>query len=241
MATGPHQRAPLKLGILEAGAPPPRLAVAFDRYAGMVATLLGPDVAPRAYDVRQGEWPATPLECGAWLVTGSSAGVYDPLPWIPTLEAFMREAAGRRPMVGICFGHQLMAQAFGGAAAKSPKGWGIGLHRYRIDDAPGWIDDAADVRLPVSHQDQVTAVPDDARVVGGSAFTPYGIVAYPSRRAMSIQAHPEFEPRYARALIEHRRGDRFDAATADAAIASLYGEDDRPRVGGWLRRFLREA
>ena len=232
---------PLRIGILEAGSPPERIAARFPGYADMVAALLGPGFAARAYDIRNGELPKSALDRDAWVITGSSAGVYDSHPWIAALEGFMRSTAGQRPMVGICFGHQLMAQAFGGTAAKSPGGWGVGRHRYVVAQPAEWIDDARDVRLAVSHQDQVLTLADGAKVVGGNEFTPYGILAYPARRAMSIQAHPEFDTDYITALIENRRGERFDTKTADAAIASLAGDDDRERVGGWLRRFLREA
>ena len=84
-------------------------------------------------------------------------------------------------------------------------------------------------------------IANDAHVLGGNDFTRYGFLAYPERRAMSIQAHPEFATEYITALIENRRGERFDPATADAAIATLAGGDDRERVGGWMRSFLREG
>jgi GMP synthase-like glutamine amidotransferase len=226
------------IGVLEAGAPPAELADRFDGYPRMAAELLGEGFDIRAYDVRAGELPASPTAHDGWLITGSSNGVYDPEPWIAPLADFVVRAAGQAPMVGICFGHQLMAQAFGGEVVKSPKGWGIGLHEYRIEGTAPWIDDPAPVRLAVSHQDQVVAVGPAAEVIGGSEFTPYGIVAYPKLRAVSIQAHPEFEPDYARALIELRRGKRFDAPFADAALASLSGPNDRRRVGRWLARFL---
>jgi len=180
-------------------------------------------------------------ECGAWLITGSAAGVYDPEPWIGPLKAFIQTASGRTPMVGICFGHQIMAEAFGGQVVKSPKGWGIGLHRYEVSRAADWMGDAAPVNLPVSHQDQVVALGDGGEVLGGSDFTPFGMVAYPTRRAFSIQAHPEFTPNYAKALIALRRGKRFEEAHADAATATFEVADDRKRVGSWLSRFLTTA
>jgi hypothetical protein len=76
------------------------------------------------------------------------------------------------------------------------------------------------------------------RVIAASDFTPFGALAYDDQPAISIQLHPEFEPAYAKALIESRRGTRFSPAQADAAIASLDAPDDRARVGGWIRRFL---
>ncbi|MBP7703776.1 MAG: type 1 glutamine amidotransferase [Caulobacter sp.] len=226
------------LGILEAGGPPEQLAGQYTGYGNMVRRMLGPAFRARTYDVRAGELPTRVDECDAWLITGSAAGVYDPEPWIAPLQSFLQEASGHGPMVGICFGHQLMAQAFGGEVIKSGKGGGVGLHRYEIARTAPWMDGPLPVHLPVSHQDQVVAIGQGCEVLGGSVFTPFGLLAYPDRNAISMQPHPEFEPDYAKALIESRRGAVFDETTADAAVASLSEANDRDRVAIWLRRFL---
>lgn len=226
----------MTIGILETGGPPEPLADRYPGYGRMVHDLLGPATPTRVYDIRSGELPARADACAGWVVTGSAAGVYDDDPWIAPLKGFLQQASG--PMVGICFGHQIMAEAFGGKVIKSPKGWGVGLHRYDIAAPQAWMDSDAPIRLPVSHQDQVVETGPGAVVVGGSTFTPYGFLAYPERNAVSLQAHPEFAPEYARALIETRRGSRIDAAFADEAIASLAQPNDNARVGSWLKRFL---
>jgi GMP synthase-like glutamine amidotransferase len=138
-------------------------------------------------------------------------------------------------LVGIFFGHQVMAEAFGGHVAKSERGWGVGLHTYPIVRREWWMDDAQAVSVPASHQDQVVLQPPDTDVVASSLFTPYAGLAWRKRRAISFQFHPEFEPDYARALIEARR-ERLPQA--DAALASLDRPNDNGRVGGWIRRFL---
>ena len=76
------------------------------------------------------------------MITGSAAGVYDPLPWIAPLKDFLVSAKGRAKLVGVCFGHQVMAEAFGGKVIKSPKGWGLGLHAYEVVRREGWMDEA---------------------------------------------------------------------------------------------------
>ena len=231
----------MKLGVLEAGAPPKALQPAFGTYARMFRTLLGEAWDWRVYDLQQGQWPAAPEDQDGYIVTGSSAGVYEDAPWIARLLEFLRAARGRTRLVGVCFGHQAMAQAFGGQVIKSPKGWGVGLQRYDVVAREGWMDQAGSFALPASHQDQVVELAPGTRVLAASAFTPYAMLDYPGQEAISIQPHPEFEPAYAAALIEARRGTRFPEAQAVAAVASLDQPNDRARVGQWIERFLRSG
>lgn len=228
----------MRLAILETGAPPGDLARRHGDYPDMFRRLLlqAGDEA-ETFDVAAGRLPADPAAFDACLVTGSSAGVYDPLPWIDPLKAFLVAASGRTVLAGVCFGHQVMAEAFGGRVIKSPKGWGVGLHRYQ-STGDGWLSGLSSLAVAASHQDQVVEAPADARVVAGSDFTPLGALHYPGRRAISIQLHPEFTPDYASALIEARRGTRYTDAQADAAQASYRAGNDRLEVGERLRRFI---
>ena len=168
------------------------------------------------------------------LITGSPAGVYDPLPWIAPLMDFIRSADGAK-MIGVCFGHQVMAEALGGHVEKSDKGWGAGLHRYAVVRDERWIDSAGTIAIPASHQDQVIMQPPNTNVVAASDFTPFAALAWTDRPAISFQFHPEFSPAFAKALIE-KRYDRIPEP--EAAIASLDAPNDNHAVGGWIRRFL---
>ena len=230
----------MDLGILETGAPPADLNHRFGSYGDMFRQLLGPGYRYTYYDVRTGRLPEAIGGHEAYLITGSASGVYDGDPWIETLKAFVRELSGRTPLVGICFGHQIMAEAYGGRVTKSPKGWGAGLHSYDIKRRAAWMnsDSQSTLSIPVSHQDQIIDLPQDATVLAASEFTPYAVLEYPQRRAISFQGHPEFSPEYAEALIDLRRGSRYQQDFADAAAASLKKPNDAQRVSGWVRNFL---
>jgi len=232
----------VKLGILKTGRPPKACIPEFGTYPDMFEALLGPAYSYRAYACDEGELPAAPGECDAYLITGGAAGAYDPDPWIAATIDFLRAAKGQAALVGVCLGHQLMAEAFGGRVIKSPKGWGIGENEYRLLLREPWMDDGpATIRLPASHQDQVVEKPPGADVFAASDFTPYAGLVWRDQTAMSIQPHPEFLPAYAISLIEARRGGVYPDAQADAAVASFSEADDRLRIGGWIRNFLRSA
>ncbi len=175
----------------------------------------------------------------AILITGSSAGVYDEFDWIAPLEDFVRAAHGAGvPMVGVCFGHQLIAQALGGVARKSEKGWGLGRHVY--DVAPGnGILDGARIALAASHQDQVVTPPPGAKTILSSDFTEHAGLLYPGGTTLSVQPHPEFSVGYALACCEmaHSKGGAPDGVVT-AAKASLTEPLESDRLGGAIARFL---
>ena len=223
----------MKLAILETGRPPGDLASRFGDYPAMFGRMLGEGFEIEKFAVPGGQFP-DPKAHDAVLITGSPAGVYEPLPWIAPLMAFIRAAKDSK-MVGVCFGHQVMAEALGGHVEKSNKGWGAGLHRYSVVYDEPWIDSAAGIAVPASHQDQVVVRPPNTEIVAQSDFTPFAALAWTDRPAISFQFHPEFSPDFAKALIEKR----YDIVPdPDAAIASLDAPNDNARVGGWIRRFL---
>ncbi|QDH74163.1 type 1 glutamine amidotransferase [Brevundimonas sp. M20] len=225
-----------RIAILKTGAPPPELAPAHGDYPTMFGTLLGEAFETTVFDVQRGEWPDAYGFDGV-IITGSAAGVYEDDPWIGDLLEWIRAAHGRTRLVGVCFGHQAMAKALGGRVEKSERGWGVGLHRYQVTDGAEWMQPAAaTVAIPVSHQDQVVAVPNHARVTLRSDFTPYAGLAW-GDAAISFQGHPEFTPGFASDLTAGRRG-RIDGALVDRALESLREPDDRALVSDWIRAFF---
>jgi|SRR6185312_11892353 len=223
----------MKVAVLETGYPPGDLSAEYGDYPAMFERLLGPGFEIESFDVQAGALPGA-TDHHAYLITGSPAGVYDPLPWIEPLQQFIRSASGSK-MIGVCFGHQVMAQALGGHVEQSDKGWGAGLHRYSIVHREPWIDKPGTIAIPASHQDQVIVQPPNTKVVAASDFTRFAALAWTDRPAISFQFHPEFSPEFAKALIEKRYDNIPDP---DLAIASLDAANDSAVVGGWIRNFL---
>jgi GMP synthase-like glutamine amidotransferase len=219
----------MKIGILETGEVHPDLRDRHGDYPAMFERLLGaadPTLEFATVRVVAGEMPASPGEADAWLVTGSRHGVYDDLPWIEPLKAFLRACvAARVPVVGICFGHQILAEALGGRVVKSDRGWGLGVQDYEVVSRPDWMADLPDrFAVRALHQDQVVALPPGATVLARSPHCDFAALAYgdpDAPDAVSLQPHPEFGPEFMDELLALRAGTAFPAEDAAAARASL--------------------
>ena len=221
----------MKIGILTTGHRPDSLPQ-FSNYAGMFAELLeGQGLEFENYDVVDGVFPSGVDAAEGWLITGSRHGAYEDHPWIPPLEGFIRDAyAARVPLVGICFGHQIIAQALGGTVEKYSDGWAVGLREYDFGGET--------LALNAWHQDQVTELPEGAEVVASNAFTPYAGLVY-GDRAFSVQPHPEFGHAFVQGLMD-TRGAAVPAPLLAAAQAKLGAPVDQPRLAEMIGTFFRE-
>ncbi len=236
----------MKIGIIETGKLPPDLLDRHGPYETMFGRMVhkvDPTIEIINRDVVDaGDIPASPHEADGWIITGSKHGVYDPLPWIEPLKDFLRAAhAAKVPMVGVCFGHQILAEALGGKVVKSDRGWGAGVHTYDIDAREAWMSgDRATIDIHAMHQDQVVEKPADARVIASSDFCEYAGLAY-GDHAISMQPHPEFDAAFQGDIITVRRGSVIPKEIADQALSTLPNGVDNDLVGTWIVDFLRHA
>lgn len=231
----------MKLGILKTDAVRPQWVSEFGEYPEMFTALLGqldPDLEFVVYDVEQGEYPADINEVDAYLITGSKSSVYDDKPWIGVLMDFVRQLDERhKKIVGICFGHQLVAQALGGKTEKSPKGWGVGLHTHSFSTAPQWHDQGElDFDILVTHQDQVVKTADGSQVLAGSEFCENAVCQI-GDHILTFQGHPEFVPAYSREIMEFRRQVIGEQAYT-TGVASLASDPETQRIARWILNFL---
>lgn len=236
----------MKIGILQTGLVAEALVGEhgeYDEVFGRFLRRAAPDIEVRGWRVVEGDLPERPDEADGWLITGSKHGVYEDHDWLPPLKDFIRACAAQRaPVIGVCFGHQVMAEALGGRAEKSPKGWGLGPHRYEMLARPDWMADAPDsISIHAVHQDQVTVTPPDATRLAASPFCENAALLYgdaDAPYAISIQPHPEFTDDFAEALMKSRRGNAFPPAETDAALSRVGDPLDADWAARWFIDFL---
>ncbi|MFN0113447.1 MAG: type 1 glutamine amidotransferase [Paracoccaceae bacterium] len=213
----------MQIGILQTGQSPDALKGEMGDYPDFFERLLaGRGLTFRRFHVEGMEFPKDVHDCDGWLITGSRHGAYEDHPFIRPLEDFIRKAyAEGVPMVGICFGHQIIAQAMGGRVEKFGGGWTVGPTDYRIEGEP--------FTLNAWHQDQVVEKPSDATLIGSSDFCENAAFLY-GDRAFSVQPHPEFQDAFVKGLMETRGKGRVP----DELLAAADRRLGRPNSSGQM-------
>jgi len=233
----------IRLCILQAGENNPKIPADIPKYEGMFRSLFAPfpELELTFVQVRLGEFPEDTDAYDAYLVTGSAAGVYDELDWIAPLMSLIREIhAKRKPLVGICFGHQIIAEALGGKAVKSPKGWGVGVRDMPMHDVPAYFADQQDcLTLLYMHQDQVIKAPEGAHIFAGDDFCPIGAFTLDDH-VLCLQGHPEFTPELVDAILDIRK-EIIASDQLTAGRESLTHPHHGSQIGMGIARFIKTA
>ncbi|MEJ2574871.1 MAG: GMP synthase [Gammaproteobacteria bacterium] len=231
----------MKIGILETDRLSEALRRQYGSYGDMIQNLLqsvDESLAFPRYQVAESDYPETIDDCDAYLITGSKSSIYDNKPWIKYLHNYVITLAGRqKKLIGICFGHQIIAEALGGQVQKSEKGWGVGLATSTVYVSKPWMDPAQEMfTLLISHQDQVTALPPDAELIAGDDFCAYASYQI-GDHILTFQGHPEFTPEYARQRMHDRR-EIIGEQRYRQGMESLNQNADHLLIAKWIINFL---
>lgn len=222
----------MRIGILKCGQSPEIIRAELGDYDQMFERLLaGRGFDFDSYHVEAMEFPDDVHAADGWLITGSKHGVYEDHAFIPPLEDFIRRAYDAAvPMVGICFGHQIIAQALGGKVIKHPSGWAVGAQDYDFGSET--------VTLNAWHQDQVVEVPEGAQTLATSEFCQNAGFIY-GDKAFSVQPHPEFDDAFIAGLIEHRAKGVVPEPLLAGARARMGDATDGPTLADRIEAFFK--
>lgn len=190
-----------------------------------------PEATFRSIHIANGAHLPDADEYDGYILTGSELGVYDSAPWMAPLKTFLGELkAANTPVFGVCFGHQIMAEAFGGRAEKADKGFVVGARPFQTA--------AGEIAAHAMHQDQVTAVPPGATVTVTAPYCPVAGLDY-DFPARSIQFHPEYTRDFVAHAVDVFEGDMLSATEAAASRATFVTEVAPDLYGAEAADFFR--
>lgn len=232
----------LQIGILECDHAIPDLVDKHGEYPQMFSNLVRTGentIEFRNYDLINDEFPTDISACDAYIITGSKFGVYEDIPWIHKAKKLIRELYKQKiPTIGICFGHQLIAESLGGKVIKAEdKGRGLGVQTWEIKSRPEWMGafESSSLSLNACHQDQVIKLPDDSELIAGSDFCP--IAGFQADTMLGIQGHPEFNTEYTQHLFEMHK-DSLEPERKNTINNSFNKTADSNIVGTWMLSFI---
>tara|TARA_R110000850_G_scaffold55612_2_gene131436 strand:- start:6990 stop:7703 length:714 start_codon:yes stop_codon:yes gene_type:complete len=188
---------------------PAELAREHGQYPDMFIKSLSavnPALSFARFDVNRQQYPSSLNQYAGVLITGSQSAAYDSDEWIEVLKQRIKTMANDRvPLVGICFGHQIIHQALGGSVVNAPGGWCVGVHRNQLTESAQMYGSPGDsFTLLSSHQDQVVAAAPGTKVLAATDYCPIAMTSI-GQHILTLQGHPEFTRDYAKALMDKRR------------------------------------
>jgi len=237
-----HQQRTWRVGVLLCDDLHVELRSRWPSYLALFEALLSDeqsDLSAVGYRVHDGEWPAAADSADAWLVTGSRASVHENPDWLSRLQGLVREIDDRgMPLLGVCFGHQLIHSALGGRTERSPHGWNLGAYPVRCEAEFAGRAKGDPLNLYAVHQDHVVSPAPGFERLASSPRCAW----YASRRGrtLTVQGHPEFDQEFFLAIMGRVREKAGDRAV-DAAIEGLPSTDHTPLVQSFMREWIRQG